>query len=71
MRIWRLVPIAMLWSVWMLRNDCVFKGSQPNMDDLGETVKVRVGLWAKFGLPEFHYTVHDVVVNLNQVTCCL
>ncbi|XP_028113856.1 uncharacterized protein LOC114311884 [Camellia sinensis] len=50
-RIWRLVPIAMLWSVWRLRNECVFKGSQPNMEALGEIVKVRVGLWAKSGLP--------------------
>lgn len=71
MRIWRLVPIAMLWSVWRLRNECVFKGNQPNMEELGEIVKVRVGLWAKSGLPEFHYSVHDVVANLNQVTCCL
>lgn len=71
MRIWRLVPIAMLWSVWRLRNDCVFKGSQPTMDELGEIVKVRVGLWAKSRLPEIHYTVHDVVANLNQVRCCL
>ena len=61
----------MLWSVWRLRNECVFKGSQPNMEALGEIVKDRVGLWAKSGLPRFQYSVHDVVANLNQVTSCI
>lgn len=70
-KIWRLVPVVMLWSTWRLRNDVVFNGYQPNMAELGETVKVRVGLWVMSNLPSIPYSVHDIVENLNHVMICL
>ncbi|KAL7212853.1 hypothetical protein ACSBR2_015530 [Camellia fascicularis] len=71
MKIWRLVPVAMLWSTWRLRNDVIFNGGQPDMNELGESVKVRVGLWVKSSMPSVHYSVHQFVENLNQVRPCL
>ncbi|CAL5348368.1 unnamed protein product [Camellia sinensis] len=70
-KIWRLVPVAMLWLAWRLRNDCVFHERQPNLEKLGEIIKVRIGLWVKSGLPAIPYSVHDFVENLNQVCYCV
>lgn len=71
LKVWRLVPVAMLWSVWRLRNDCIFNGCQYILDELCERVKVRVGMWVKSNLNGVPYSVHDIVENLNQVRLCL
>lgn len=41
------------------------------MEDFGEIVKVRIGLWVKNGLPVIPYSVHDIVENMNQVCYCV
>ncbi|CAL5369282.1 unnamed protein product [Camellia sinensis] len=66
-KIWMLVPVAMLWSTWRLRNEIVFKGHLPDMLELGEVVKVRVGYWVRASLPSVTYSVHHIVENLSQV----
>ncbi|CAL5393987.1 unnamed protein product [Camellia sinensis] len=70
-KIWVMVPVAMLWSTWRLRNEVVFKGLPPDMMELGELVKVRVGLWVRASLPIVHYSVHHIVENLSQVLSCI
>ncbi|CAL5334586.1 unnamed protein product [Camellia sinensis] len=70
-KIWVMVPVAMLWSTWRLRNEIVFKGHIPDMLELGELVKVRVGLWVRASLPSVHYSVHHIVENLSQVLLCI
>ncbi|XP_028089315.1 uncharacterized protein LOC114289749 [Camellia sinensis] len=66
-KIWMLVPVAMLWSTWRLRNEIVFKGHLPDMLELGEVVKVRVEYWVRASLPSVHYSVHHIVENLSQI----
>lgn len=66
-KIWKVVPLAMLWYVWKLRNECVFNEAKPDFADLTELVKIRVALWAKSHLKELKYSVHDIVYNLKQV----
>lgn len=70
MKLWNLVPLAMLWSIWKIRNDCIFNGSQPNLKDLSVTVKWRVAMWAKSNLPGFSYSRYDIVHNLSQLLFC-
>lgn len=65
-RLWEIVPSVVLWSVWRLRNECLFKGAQPNCDDFCEKMKVQIALWVKWSL-EVDYTVNDIVFNLNQI----
>ncbi|XP_028113521.1 uncharacterized protein LOC114311593 [Camellia sinensis] len=70
-KIWLLVPVVMLWSTWRLRNEVVFNGKQPDMNELCEVLKVRVGLWVKSSKPSVQYSVHQIVENLSQVRFCI
>ena len=69
--IWKVVPLAMMWSVWKLRNECLFKEANLDFAELTKLVKVRVALWAKSILKELKHAVHDIVSNLKQVCYCV
>lgn len=71
LEIWKVVPLAMLWSVWRLRNNCLFKEGHVDLEGLGELVKVRIALWVKSNMKGVKYSVHDIVANLKQVKSCV
>ncbi|XP_028124098.1 uncharacterized protein LOC114321151 [Camellia sinensis] len=64
--LWMVVPLAVLWSTWKHRNDCVFNGSQPNFEELCEVVKARIALWAQSFLTKLEFSINDIVFNLPQ-----
>ncbi|KAL7188048.1 hypothetical protein ACSBR1_037985 [Camellia fascicularis] len=66
-KIWRIIPLATPWSIWKLRNDCVFRDAKPVTWDLFELIKIRVALWFKASCRDLHYSVSDFVFNLNQI----
>ncbi|XP_028103030.1 uncharacterized protein LOC114302231 [Camellia sinensis] len=39
-RAWQVVPSVVMWSVWKLRNDCLFKGVIPDFEGLCERMKL-------------------------------
>ena len=43
-KLWDAIPLATLWVLWKARNDCYFKRSQVNWEDLVEVIKVEVVL---------------------------
>ncbi|XP_028097292.1 uncharacterized protein LOC114297126 [Camellia sinensis] len=63
--IWRCVPLVTLWSLWKLRNDCVFNNAEANVKILSELVKYRVALWLRTVYWEWQYPICDFVYNLN------
>ncbi|XP_028113211.1 uncharacterized protein LOC114311295 [Camellia sinensis] len=65
-KIWKVLPLAILWSTWKHRNDCIFNGSQPNLEDLCEIVKVRVAMWLKASPTQVEFSINDLVFNLSQ-----
>lgn len=62
--LWKVVPLAVLWSTWKHKNDCVFNGCQPNFEELCEVVKARIALCAKSSPAKMEFSVNDVVFNL-------
>lgn len=65
LEIWKVIPLVMPWSVWKLRNVCLFKEGNANLARLGELVKVRIALWVKANMKGVTYSVQDVVANLK------
>ncbi|XP_028095031.1 protein NRT1/ PTR FAMILY 7.1-like [Camellia sinensis] len=69
--LWKVMSLAVLWSTWKHRNDCVFNGSQPNFEELCEVVKIRISLWAQSFPAKMEFSINDVVFNLLQVQYCV
>ncbi|XP_028106799.1 uncharacterized protein LOC114305857 [Camellia sinensis] len=70
-KIWMVISLGTLWSTWKHRNDCVFNGSQPNLEALCELVKVRVAMWFKASKLQVDFSINDLVFNLPQVKYCI
>ena len=65
--IWKLIPMAMLWSTWKWRNELRFENKKPDWDLAIEMVVVRVANWAKV-IPHLnHFNVNDFLYNLGSV----
>ena len=59
--VWDVIPFAILWSVWLCRNDAVFSGVLPSWGELVDLVKWRVAFWAKQGKGIQHLSIADMV----------
>ena len=44
---WELIPPAILWSIWRVRNDVLFEGKQVDWVALLDLIKWRIAFWAK------------------------
>ncbi|KAL7195967.1 hypothetical protein ACSBR1_036071 [Camellia fascicularis] len=59
-KIWDVIPFAVLWSIWTMRNGCIFNGKQHILEEACDLIKLRVALWMKAIISELQYAVHDV-----------
>ncbi|KAL7171287.1 hypothetical protein ACSBR2_036019 [Camellia fascicularis] len=70
-KIWRGIPLVVLWSLWKLRNDVVFNAAFPDVAAICEVIKVRVALWMRPYYLDHRFAVQDFVINLRQVRRCI
>ncbi|KAL7229688.1 hypothetical protein ACSBR2_008238 [Camellia fascicularis] len=61
------IPSALMWSLWKTRNDCVFNGVQPHLDELCDLINIRIILWSKPHYPRYKYTIHELGNNVQRI----
>lgn len=70
-KIWGVIPLVVMWSTWKCRNECVFRATIPNLEDLCDLIKHRIAIWVKPYFPDFCFSVQDFIYNLWQIRRCL
>ena len=65
--VWNLIPLAMVWLIWLLRNDCKFNGVVPDWEFLCDRVKCRIASWVKLIDCSKSVSVDDILFRLASV----
>lgn len=63
---WECIPLAILWSLWKMRNEFLFQNSPLNWDDLLELIKIRIAFWIK-NSENSDYSINDFLFNLRSM----
>eukprot|EP00258_Populus_trichocarpa_P028500 XP_024444519.1 uncharacterized protein LOC112324681 [Populus trichocarpa] len=58
---WVMLFFSVAWSIWLLRNDVIFKQKIPNYDTLFFLIVTRLCLWLKATEPDFPYSSSDLL----------
>ncbi|XP_028112697.1 uncharacterized protein LOC114310805 [Camellia sinensis] len=67
-KIWRAMPLAIMWSIWRFRNEVVFNGQEAVLGEICELIKLRIIFWVTAHTMGCSYTVQDFMSNLQQIT---
>ena len=59
--VWKMSFYAIIWSIWLLRNDMVFNGKVFDFVQIIDTFKFRLASWFKAKWFDSHYTILDIV----------
>ena len=51
---WKVIWCAVIWSIWIHRNECVFRNHDPDVDEMIDGVLLRAWLWLKGKSKEFN-----------------
>lgn len=58
-KVWGIVWVAMVWSVWLERNFLIFKDEIISTEDVLDLIKLRLWLWCKARVKCFIVTYHE------------
>jgi ribonuclease HI len=58
---WLMLFFLMAWSLWLHRNDLIFKQTTPNYDTLFILIITRLCFWIKAIEPDFSYSASDLI----------
>ena len=59
--LWEAIPMAILWTIWNLRNQCIFQGVQPDWEEAQDLIKYRIAFWVKIKSENCHDSMDDLV----------
>ena len=65
--VWNMSFFAIIWSIWLLRNDMVFNGKDFDFMKIIDTIKFRLAIWLKAKWPDCPNTILDVVRLSNAI----
>ncbi|XP_028108106.1 uncharacterized protein LOC114306978 [Camellia sinensis] len=63
--IWEVIPLAVVWSLWIARNNMVFNSKVPVWGNIVDSIKIKVATWVKFSSHLPNYTIHDFMHCLD------
>ncbi|KAG5551755.1 hypothetical protein RHGRI_009990 [Rhododendron griersonianum] len=64
---WQATFYAAVWTIWLCRNDAVFKNKAWEVEEVVDLVKTRVALWIKGKFNLHEYSVEDFKWNLDGI----
>ena len=65
--VWKLIPLAVMWSVWKWRNDALFDGKYPCWENALDVIISRIAVWVCSKQNLGSVLVNDIVYNLHSV----
>ncbi|GMI90668.1 hypothetical protein HRI_002736100 [Hibiscus trionum] len=61
--IWNFVPAAVIWFVWLLRNEIVFNNCKLDSIQLLFLIKFRIASWFKARFRDSSSSIEDIVLH--------
>lgn len=66
-QIWDASLFAIVWSIWKVRNDAVFRNFNQEWSEVCDLVKTRIAFWIKSKHSIKEYSVEDFKQSLDRV----
>ncbi|KAL4312348.1 hypothetical protein GQ457_01G050470 [Hibiscus cannabinus] len=68
--IWHLIPFAVLWTIWLFRNDIIFSKSRLDCTQIFFLVRKRVTSWFKANWPESDCSAEAIMSDPSITNNC-
>ncbi|GMI85885.1 hypothetical protein like AT4G29090 [Hibiscus trionum] len=65
--IWRFIPAVIMWSLWLMRNDLIFRDGKLDVFNLFFLTRFRVITWFKAKFPDIRASFEDLMANPSIV----
>ncbi|XVF78436.1 hypothetical protein PTKIN_Ptkin14bG0132900 [Pterospermum kingtungense] len=67
-KLWLMSFGVIVWTIWLFRNDMVFKNKQMDLLKIIDLIKYRLAIWAKAKWPHLQLTVMDFIISPNTIS---